>query len=222
MDMSPKIRDSAGMKNTSPQTIKQTIKKRSIEQVEGMSAVEDSLCPGLNGKEVTIRTNFTMTVKEPVKPYGLKIELVISDIDFAKNQEEKRGIMNYVEALGKNFFSKPDFAGGPLKCYPEKGNMVITSKVGMPFDVKAFHYIFANAVGKKLKYDSTFPSIDAALEKAKPWYNKGDYAKRNNISSNKRFQRLYGVRRKLLEEALNGLMYGVPKGGFKKCPAQKG
>eukprot|EP00327_Prymnesium_parvum_P046072 CAMPEP_0205868774 /NCGR_PEP_ID=MMETSP1083-20121108/9662_1 /ASSEMBLY_ACC=CAM_ASM_000430 /TAXON_ID=97485 /ORGANISM="Prymnesium parvum, Strain Texoma1" /LENGTH=500 /DNA_ID=CAMNT_0053230927 /DNA_START=72 /DNA_END=1574 /DNA_ORIENTATION=- len=48
------------------------------------------------------------------------------------------------------------------------------------------------------------------------------YAKRNNISSNKRFQRLYGVRRKLLEEALNGLMYGVPKGGFKKCPAQKG
>jgi len=78
MEMTPKARDNAGVKNNSPQTIKQTIKKRSIEQVEGISAVEDSPCPGLNGKEVTIRTNFTMTVKEPVKPYGLKVELVIS------------------------------------------------------------------------------------------------------------------------------------------------
>lgn len=44
------------------------------------------------------------------------------------------------------------------------------------------------------------------------------YTRRNNNNMNARLERQYGVRRKSLEVALNGLMYGVPKGGFDKCP----
>lgn len=180
--MEYKSRDSVLKNNQAPpQTVYKSNKKRSLEELSSREqGQEDELnagcCASLKDKEVTIRTNYTMTVKEPIRPHGLKVELVIKNIDFEKNSEMKRTIMKELELLGKNFFDKQDFAGGCLKCYPEDGNMVVTVKVAMPFDVKAMHYIFLNAVGKNnLKYDKTFASLEEALEKAKQWFNKGDH-----------------------------------------------
>lgn len=102
---------------------------------------------------------------------GIKLELAISNF----SRSAARGLEDFVNERAAGFKERAGFTVERIKLYSQAGEVVLFGKIGTAYDVRALHYLFRDiAAGSNLRYcQNTFPDLDTALEKARPWFNQG-------------------------------------------------
>lgn len=167
-----------GMVNT-PVTSKTSRKRPIEEEATGENPFD--------GKSVTLNLGATFN-NATGKQTGMKVEAVISPVNYESDREQVRKIMTYLEAKAVNIVKHEKWSASVFKCYPggkEKpsggkdttypdNSMVVFVKVGMPFDVKSME-LLVKTVAPHFAYTLSFSNVEQAIEACNPFFNRAEY-----------------------------------------------